>query len=93
VAVSLRQQNSTLEIEVRDWGTGFDVERIPAGHFGLHSIRDRAKLLGGWAEITSQRQRGTTVRVTVPLDVLPTNGIDFDPYTGNPLVPTPSSNG
>ena len=93
VAVSLRQEDSTLEIEVRDWGSGFDVERIPAGHYGIHSIRDRAKLLGGWAEITSQRQQGTTVRVTIPLDVLPTNGIDLNPYTGNPLVPTPSSNG
>lgn len=93
IAVSLRQLDSHLEVQVRDWGVGFDVDKVPQGHYGLHSIRDRAKLLGGWAEITSQRQQGTSIQVMVPL--YPSQGGTFplDSTQDGPLVPAPSSNG
>lgn len=92
VAVSLSQQESYLEVEVRDWGSGFDVENIPNGHYGIQAIRERAKLLGGWAEITSRPQEGTIVRVVIPLEASPSNHLPIPPPAINPIVQSPSSN-
>lgn len=68
ILVRLWQEGSQLLIEVRDWGKGFDPHVSQEGHFGVTSIRDRARLLGGRAEIESRPGQGTTVRVTIPLD-------------------------
>ncbi len=53
-------------------GRGFDLQRVMAsydqrGSFGLLNIDERAKLIGGVAELNSAPGRGTTVRVVVPL--------------------------
>ena len=45
VQVDLIAHVDHLRIEVRDWGVGFDLEAVPAGHFGLEGIRERAH---GW---------------------------------------------
>ncbi len=54
------------EFEVRDTGTGFDVENSPPGHFGLTSIRERAESIGAELLIESRPQQGTIVRLKVP---------------------------
>ena len=66
--VRIAHEGEQLRIVVRDWGRGFDPAEVPAGHFGLAAIRDRARMLGGAAQIVSAPGRGTTVRVTVPLN-------------------------
>jgi PAS domain S-box-containing protein len=69
--VSLRQKRQHVEIVIRDWGHGFDPDVVKPKRFGLLSIRDRARLLGGDASITSREGHGTTVSVTLPMsDVL-----------------------
>ncbi|MGQ9607547.1 MAG: sensor histidine kinase [Thermogutta sp.] len=68
VDVRVAHDGNRLQIVVRDWGRGFDQTAIPAGHFGLAAIRDRAKMLGGTAQIVSATGRGTTVRITIPLN-------------------------
>ncbi|MGB4728197.1 MAG: PAS domain-containing protein [Thermogutta sp.] len=78
VFVQLAKEGDQLVIEVRDEGVGFDVKSVPRERFGLTSIRDRARLLGGWADIVSEFGRGTLVRVVIPL---------------NPLVSAPTNNG
>ena len=50
-----------LELEVRDNGKGFDVDRSPAGHYGLVGMRERARLAGGTLEIDSAPD-GTCIR-------------------------------
>lgn len=61
-----------LAIDVIDPGVGFEVhsvDRLPTrqGGFGLFSIRERLKLMGGSVDIHSVIGQGTTVRVRVPL--------------------------
>jgi len=46
---------------------GFDTEAILQGHFGLESIRQRVRLLGGRLTIQSQPGNGTLVRAVVPI--------------------------
>jgi integral membrane sensor domain MASE1 len=63
---------SGLQLDVIDPGVGFEVnsiERLPTRHggFGLFSIRERLKLMGGKIEIHSVIGQGTTVRIRVPL--------------------------
>jgi signal transduction histidine kinase len=61
-----------LMIDVLDLGVGFEVQaigRLPTrqGGFGLFSIRERLKLMGGAIDINSIVGEGTTVRIRVPL--------------------------
>lgn len=54
---------------VEDDGRGFDVQTLrPAQRNGLRSMEERAALLGGTLEVSSVPERGTTVRVTIPLE-------------------------
>jgi PAS domain S-box-containing protein len=69
--VSLQQRDRYVDIVVRDWGQGFDPAGVKPKRFGLLSIRDRARLLGGEAEIVSAPEQGTTIKVSLPVaDVL-----------------------
>ena len=67
VGLTLAQHGKDLCVEIQDWGIGFDVERIREGSFGLESIRERARLLGGNAIIDSEPSKGTRVVVRLPL--------------------------
>jgi signal transduction histidine kinase len=65
-AVKLLRQNDRIYLEVRDWGVGFDPSRVERNHFGLEGIVERARLLGGQAQIQSEVGKGTLVTVDLP---------------------------
>ncbi len=67
VRVELGLSGDRVLIDVRDWGVGFDTEKDQSGHFGLRGLRERARLLGGSAEIESSPGHGTHVHVELPL--------------------------
>jgi glucose-6-phosphate-specific signal transduction histidine kinase len=53
---------------VTDDGTGFDPAARTGSGFGLISMRERVRSVGGDIWIESQAGRGATVRVELPLD-------------------------
>jgi two-component system, NarL family, sensor kinase len=65
--VTLLEQNSTLRLTIQDNGRGFDVDQaLNSGKsFGLRSIFQRSKAIGGRADIQSSAT-GTVIRVEVP---------------------------
>jgi signal transduction histidine kinase len=70
--VRLAVREDELTLDVVDPGVGFEVQsinRLPTRHggFGLFSIRERLKLMGGNIDIHSVVGEGTTVRIRVPL--------------------------
>jgi len=67
VRVSLVQQGDMLRLGVQDWGIGFDPEAVLENRFGLSSIRERTRLLGGELLIESAPGQGTHVRVEMPI--------------------------
>jgi signal transduction histidine kinase len=69
VRVELAGQEDDLRIEIRDWGVGFDPEKVATSSYGLQGIRERARLLGGEAAIESKPGEGTRIVVTLPLAV------------------------
>jgi signal transduction histidine kinase len=70
VWVSLAGGRSSLELTVRDDGLGFDVgtvRRSPSASFGLSSMEERVRLVGGQFEIDTSPGAGTKVRARFPL--------------------------
>ena len=55
-----------LRMIVRDNGSGFDPDAVDGGGFGLRSMRDRARALGGLIEVRSHHGHGTEVEVVLP---------------------------
>lgn len=55
-----------VRIVIRDDGVGFDPAAVQAERFGLEGIRQRARLIGGEAVITSRPGGGTTIDVSLP---------------------------
>lgn len=71
VAIWLRGGRMSLELEVADNGSGFDVEQALLhaardGRFGLIGLHERARLLGGSSHIDSRPGRPTKISVTLP---------------------------
>jgi signal transduction histidine kinase len=69
VAVRLEEVDGGVLARVSDDGTGFLpglVERRPAGHLGLISMREQATMAGGWWRIASAPGMGTTVELCLP---------------------------
>jgi two-component system sensor histidine kinase DegS len=65
--VAVREVQGFLEVIVNDQGCGFIPADVPFSRYGLRGIRERAELLGGTADITSQVGSGTTVFARLPL--------------------------
>ncbi len=69
VNVDLANKDNVLVLEVRDNGTGIDAEKVSSrSSFGLMGMRERARFLGGEINIMGYPGKGTTVRVSIPLD-------------------------
>ncbi len=71
-SVWLSQEDDNIHLEIRDQGIGFNPHEIPAGHFGVQGIVERARLFGGSAEIKSEPGKGTRILVQLP-GALPTD--------------------
>jgi signal transduction histidine kinase len=65
-AVSVRESDGRVMVEVRDYGVGFDLKQITGGGFGLIGMRERAGLVEGSLSVASAPGEGTTVRIHVP---------------------------
>ena len=66
VRIELEQAGDRVQVEVRDWGIGFDPAQVELGHYGLQGIRQRAQVLGGTAVIEAAPGKGTRVSVDLP---------------------------
>ncbi|MCD6363153.1 MAG: PAS domain S-box protein [Synergistetes bacterium] len=65
VKVDLKDEN-TIKLEVRDYGCGFDISAVEEG-YGIFSLQETVKLLGGRMEICSMEGEGTVVYILVPI--------------------------
>ncbi len=61
VDIALRQAVEGVELRIADDGAGFDPATVPADHFGLRIIRERAESIDAVLRITSRPGQGTEV--------------------------------
>ncbi len=68
VEISCRRTSMDMLIDVVDDGKGFNVEDVPGpSKHGLRGMRERAELIGADLQVISQLDRGTSVRLRLPL--------------------------
>lgn len=72
VQVRIRIGKEALSASIIDDGVGFDLKKVAGSpekrsSFGLKAITERARLLGGKAEIISRVGQGTRVVIQIPL--------------------------
>ena len=70
IEVDIRYGNDLFRVRIRDDGKGIEQQIITdkgrEGHWGLHGMRERAKIIGGNLEVGSSAEFGTEVKLTIP---------------------------
>jgi len=70
IEVEFRYDQRQFRLRVRDDGKGIDATFLTAegrtGHFGLHGMRERAKLMGGKLTVWTAAQSGTEIELIIP---------------------------
>jgi signal transduction histidine kinase len=73
IDVEIRYDDRHFRMRVRDDGRGIDPKILThdgrAGHYGLHGMRERAKLIGGHLDVWSKLSSGTEVELKVPATI------------------------
>ena len=70
ICVVLNYFESSVRMSIRDDGCGFVPGKALSahqGHFGLESLRGRARKIGSQLNVLSDPGKGTTIEVNVPL--------------------------
>jgi signal transduction histidine kinase len=69
LTLALQQTEPALMLTIRDDGGGFDPKHpSPNGHYGIAGMRERAALVNGTLQVESQPGKGTTIRLTIPVE-------------------------
>jgi signal transduction histidine kinase len=70
IEVELRYDERQLRLRIRDDGKGIDPQFLTAegreGHFGLHGMRERARLIRGKLTVWTAPRSGTEIELRVP---------------------------
>jgi signal transduction histidine kinase len=74
--VFIKREKQQVAITVDDDGIGFDTailakSKLDKGSFGLFYLKERLNYLGGELEIKSEQEKGTCVKMTMPLKTSP----------------------
>ena len=70
IEAEIHYDDRRLRVHVRDNGKGIAPKLLNdggrEGHFGLHGMRERAKLIGGKLTVWSELEAGTELQLTIP---------------------------
>lgn len=72
VRIFLGEDSGTVVLRIEDDGVGFRPDHacsLGREHLGLLTMKERARLVGGEAKVTSRPRGGTTVEVRVPVQL------------------------
>ncbi len=75
VSVLLEEKSGTIDLTVNDNGKGIRKEEMDAPHsFGLIGMRERVQFLGGEVSITGALNKGTFIKVSMPIQAAKETG-------------------
>lgn len=68
VKVELSDAEGVLTLEVTDDGIGITSQDMTkASSFGIRGLKERARAVGGWLDVSSQPGQGTAIVLSIPL--------------------------
>lgn len=67
ISITLIKRDHFIILRIHDDGKGFDLDEVQPGSYGLESMRERARDLGGSCKIVTLPQKGTRVEIKVPV--------------------------
>ncbi len=69
VLIDLSMAGDTLSLEISDNGRGLNqVDLAKARSFGIRGLHERAGTVGGWVDLSSSHDSGTTLILSIPLN-------------------------
>jgi signal transduction histidine kinase len=76
IQIDVSDDDSVLTVEIKDDGIGIEKsDLLKEKSFGIRGLRERARTVGGWLDISSKPGYGTSVILTVPLT--PDGGVEI----------------
>ncbi len=79
VKVELSDAEGVLTLEISDNGCGISDEALGKPQaFGIRGLKERARVAGGWLDLSTRPGHGTTVILTIPLDGEPHTPTEAD---------------
>src|SRR5262249_34872621 len=70
IEVEIRYGEKEFKLQIRDDGRGIDPSVLSGegreGHYGLHGMHERAKIVGGTLKVWSELDSGTEVELSIP---------------------------
>lgn len=66
VDISIKQKSNALNVHIKDYGCGFDLEKVKRGN-GLNNIERRAEDMDAKLEIHSKPDKGAFLSLKIPL--------------------------
>lgn len=83
VSIDLSHSEGVLTLEVADDGCGTSAQALAKPQaFGIKGLRERARTVDGWLDISSQPGQGTSVIVSIPLPSPAVPGLPSTPSQG-----------
>lgn len=74
VTIDLSDTEQVLTLEIKDNGRGIaPAELSKPKAFGIRGLQERAKTVGGWLDVSTHRNRGTSIILSVPLAPAPSD--------------------
>ena len=72
VKVTINKENNQVCIAIEDDGKGFDLDEVSRRHaakrgLGIASLEERARMLGGALNLTTEKGKGTCLAMTIPV--------------------------
>jgi signal transduction histidine kinase len=69
VTVDLSDAGGTLTLDIADNGCGISPEQFDKPRaYGLKGLRERARTVGGWLDVSSREGQGTSIILSIPLE-------------------------
>jgi two-component system, NarL family, sensor histidine kinase UhpB len=69
VKIDLSDAEGVLTLEISDNGKGISQEALSNPNaFGIRGLKERAKVVGGWLDLSTRQGQGTTLILNIPLD-------------------------
>jgi signal transduction histidine kinase len=66
IGLALDVEKGFLHLEINDNGVGFNVKKVKNG-IGLKNMKNRAETMKGEISIVSERDKGTTIKLKIPI--------------------------